>query len=306
MNALPGPRRGFTLVELLVVIAIIGILIALLLPAVQAAREAGRRTQCSNNLKQIGLAVHGYHDVMGRLPPAWTNNALNRESAFAHILPYLEQASTLELWQRDSSNSNLFLPATDPVNLPVVSQKISGFLCPSCNFVRQVPISACDNDRAPGTYAFCTGSGDPWGTAFGGPTPHNGAIVYYKPDDSTTPPTRFASLLDGTTNTFLSGEQHWGFNDYLFTVGPCSGQLRGGFGYWSNPYPLATSFSTRGLFNPQSMNGDSTRLSNFRSSHPGGVNMGLCDGSVRFFQQSISTTVLNAMATRQGGEVVNN
>ena len=80
--------------------------------------------------------------------------------------------------------------------------------------------------------------------------------------------------------------------------------MRGGFSYWSSPYPLATNFSTKGPFNPQSMNGDSKRLSNFRSSHPGGVNMGLCDGSVRFFQQSISATILDSMATRRGGEVV--
>jgi prepilin-type processing-associated H-X9-DG protein len=234
------------------------------------------------------------------MPPAWTNSALTRESAFAHILPYLEQSSAFDLWHRDPNNSNIFLPATDPLNVPIVSQRISAFLCPTCNFARQVPISACDSDRAPGTYAFCTGSDDPWGSV-----PHNGAIVYYNVDNATTTATRFSSILDGTTNTFLSGESHWGFIDYTFTSGPCIGQVRGGFSYWSSPYPLATNFSTRGPFNPQSMNGDSTRLSNFRSSHPGGVNMGLCDGSVRFYQQSISSNILNAMATRRGGEVVN-
>jgi prepilin-type processing-associated H-X9-DG protein len=281
-------------VELLVSIAIIGMLIALLLPAVQAAREAGRRTQCSNQLKQIGLAVHGYHDTYRRLPPAWTNPALSGESAFAHILPFLEQANAFDLYDFTKGNS-------DPANLKVVAQKMPGFLCPSCNFVRQVPISGCDaNDRAPGTYAFCTGSDDPWASV-----PHNGAIVHYNPNEPSATPTRFSSIIDGTSNTFLSGESHWGFADYLFSSGPCSGQVRGGFTYWSSPYPLATNFSTQGPFNPQSMNGDSKRLASFRSSHPGGVNMGLCDGSVRFFQQSISSAVLDGMATRQGGEVVN-
>ncbi len=287
-------RPAFTLVELLVVIAVIGILIALLLPAVQAAREAARRAQCSNNLKQISLAVHGYHDTCHRLPPAWTDPALGNESAFTHILPYLEQASAYELYDFTLGNSH-------PANLQVVAQRVSSFVCPSCYFVRQVPMTGCDaNDRAPGTYAFCTGSKDPWAAT----ESHNGAIIFYKPNDAMTSPTRFSSIRDGTTNTFLSGESHWGFNDYLFTSGPCLGQVRGGFTYWSSPYPLATAFTTRGPFNPSSMEADSTRLSNFRSSHPGGVNMGLCDGSVRFFAETTSGTLLNALATRQGGETV--
>jgi prepilin-type N-terminal cleavage/methylation domain-containing protein/prepilin-type processing-associated H-X9-DG protein len=299
-------RPAFTLVELLVVIAIIGILIALLLPAVQAAREAGRRTQCSNNLKQIGLAVQGYHDTFNRLPPAFSDKSLTRESAFAHILPYIEEGAAYEQWGREATNDTLFLMNTNPAVVPVVSQRIDSLVCPSCNFVRQVPMPGCDADRAPGTYAFSSGSDDPWAAT----VPHNGAIVYYRlanptagtPADGTPP--NFSAILDGTTNTFLAGESHWGFTDYLFTSGPCLGSVRGGFSYWSSPYPLATAFSTRGPFNPKSMSGDSTRLSNFRSSHPGGVNMGLCDGSVRFFQQSISTITLNSLATRKGGETV--
>lgn len=288
-----GPRSGFTLVELLVVIAIIGILIALLLPAVQAAREAGRRTQCANNLKQIGLAVHGYHDVYHRLPPAWTESKSN-ESAFAHILPFLEQSNAYDLYDFTVGNS-------DPANQQVVAQRIPEFICPSCEFARQVPISGCDaNDRAPGTYAFSSGSDDAWASS----VPHNGAIVAYKINDPTTSPTRFSSILDGTTNTLLGGESHWGFQDYLFSSGPCAGQVRGGYTVWSSPYPLSTVFTTKGVFNPRQMAGDSNRLANYRSSHPGGVNMGLCDGSVRFFRDTISATILNAMATRHGGETV--
>lgn len=302
-------RPAFTLVELLVVIAIIGILIALLLPAVQAAREAGRRSQCSNNLKQIGLAVQGYHDTYNRLPPAFSDKSLGRESTFAHILPFMELGNAFELWGKESLplDDNAFLTNTNPLVQPVVSQRINEFLCPSCAFVRAVPEGACDSNRAPGTYAFSTGSDDPYATT----VPHNGAIVYYKlANPAATPPVaadgtplNLAAILDGTTNTFLSGESHWGFTDYTFTSGPCLGGVRGGFSYWSSPYPLATAFTTRGPFNPKSMSGDSTRLSNFRSSHPGGVNMGLVDGSVRFFQQSISSMTLNALATRKGGEV---
>lgn len=278
------PVRGFTLVELLVVIAIVGMLVALLLPAVQSAREAARRMQCSRNLRQITLAVHNYHDVIKYLPPASTNTTLSGSSGFAAILPYLEQSNLHTLYDFSKGNS-------EPVNLQAVSQRIKTYICPSCFFIRKVPLSGCDaNDRAPGTYAFSTSTGDPYGIS-------DGAIV-----NANTPLTRFASISDGTSNTFLAGESHWGFRDYVFTSGPCNGQVRGGFSYWSSPYPLATVFTTRGPFNPKALDGDSMRLATFRSSHPTGVNMTNVDGSVRFTTESIDHSILDAMATRDGGE----
>src|SRR5688572_16964546 len=99
-------RRAFTLVELLVVIAIIGVLVALLLPAVQSAREAARRMQCANNLRQISLAVHNYHDTHKFLPPASTNSNLSGSSAFAAILPYLEQANAYSQYDFAKGNSD--------------------------------------------------------------------------------------------------------------------------------------------------------------------------------------------------------
>ena len=279
-------RRAFTLIELLVVIAVIGILIALLLPAVQAAREAARRSSCQNNLKQIGLAVHLYHDTHHLLPPASTSPTLADSSGFAAILPFLEQSNLYSLYDFTKGNS-------DPVNLTAVSQRIKSYLCPSCAYARQVPITGCDaNNRAPGTYAFSTGSLDPWAV-------NNGAIA-----TAWTPQTRLASILDGTSNTLLAGEAHWNFKDYLFATGLCAGQVRGGFSYWSSPYPLATGFSTRGPFNPKAMLGDATRLSNFRSSHPGGVNMAHVDGCVRFWPETVDHAVLDAAATRDGGETL--
>lgn len=279
-------RIGFTLIELLVVIAIIGILVALLLPAVQSAREAGRRMSCTNNLRQIGIATQNYHDTYGFLPPASTALNLAGSSGFAAILPFLEQSNTFSLYDFSRGNS-------DPVNLAAVSQRIPTYICPTAVFARQVPNPNCDaNSRAPGTYAFSTGSLDPWGA-------NNGAIA-----TASTPQTNIASILDGTSNTLLAGESHWNFKDYLFTSGPCAGQIRGGFTYWSSPYPLATAFTTRGTFNPGMMAGDSSRLSNFRSNHPGGVNMANVDGSVRFWAETVSHLVLDAAATRDGGEVV--
>jgi hypothetical protein len=246
---------------------------------------------CQNNLKQIALATHNYHDTLNAFPPASTATSLSGSSGFAAILPFLEQNNAFNLYDFSKGNS-------DPANLQVVSQKIKAYLCPSCVFVRPVPISGCDaNDRAPGTYAFCVGSNDPYGLGRTGGVDTNGAIW-----TAGGQVTNFASITDGTTNTFLAGESHWAFKDYLFTSGTCSGQVRGGFSYWSSPYPLATAFTTLGPFNPQAMAGDSTRLSNFRSSHPVGVNMTLCDGSVRFVYQSIDHAILDACATRSGLE----
>jgi len=284
-------RSAFTLVELLVVIAIIGVLVALMLPAVQAARESARRMSCSNNLKQISLAVHNYHDSLGKLPPGEADGTFAGSSAFAAILPYLEQNNTYQMYDFTQGNSAA-------VNLTAVSQRIKAFVCPTCVFVRRVPIDGCDaNNRAPGTYAFSSGSDDPYGTDAAG-NPNNGAIVNGK-----SQPTALRDIMDGTSNTLLGGEAHWSFKDYAFTSGPCSGQVRGGFSYWSSPYPLATLFTTKGPFNPQEMAGVSTRLSNFRSNHPGGVNMSLCDGSVRMYLTSVDSVLLNAVATRNGGEV---
>ncbi len=287
----PRPR-GFTLIELLVVIAIIAILIALLLPAVQQAREAARRTQCNNNLKQIGLALHNYHDTFSKFPLSTVDTGLSRSSVFAAILPYLDQSNSYQKYDFSRGNS-------DPVNLAVVSQVIPAYLCPSAVIRRAVPIAGCDaNNRAPGTYAVSTGSGDPWGTQASG-APNNGAIV-----NAGTGSTSMRDMTDGTSNTLLAGESAWNFPDYTFTSGPCVGQVRWGFTYWSSPYPLATAFTTLGPFNPKTMSGDSRRLSNFRSDHTGVVNMLRCDGSVRFVSENVDHGLLDAAATRAGGEVV--
>jgi prepilin-type N-terminal cleavage/methylation domain-containing protein len=286
-------RRGFTLVEFLVVIAIIGILVSLLLPAVQQAREAGRRAQCSNNLKQISLAFHNYHDTYKVFPQSDPGaNGLSRASAFTAVLPFLEQSANYNLYDFSRGNS-------DPVNLQVVAQRIPVYLCPSSSIRRMVPISGCDaNDRAPGTYAVSTGSTDAWGPFLPGGLPHNGAII-----STDSGRTNMASIIDGTSQTLLAGESAWNLPDYLFTSGPCSGQIRWGFTYWSSPYPLSTAFTTMAPFNPKK--GGSAVLSRFRSDHDGDVvGFALVDGSCRFISATISQQVLDSLGTRAGGEVV--
>jgi prepilin-type N-terminal cleavage/methylation domain-containing protein len=294
MNRLRGRwSGGFTLVELLVVIAIIGILVSLLLPAVQQAREAARRMQCGNNLKQISLAFHNYHDTYTVFPNSDPGGeALTRASAFVSILPYLEQSANYDLYDFTRGNS-------DPANLKVVSQRIPMYLCPTAAIRRQVPIPGCDpNDRAPGTYAVSTGSGDAWGPFMPGGLLHNGAII-----GTQSGITRMADIVDGTSQTLCLGESAWNLPDYVFTSGPCNGQIRWGFSYWSSPYPLATAFTTMAPFNPK--RGGSAVLSRFRSDHAGNVvGFSLVDGSSRFVSGVIDQRILDSLGTRAGGEVV--
>jgi prepilin-type N-terminal cleavage/methylation domain-containing protein len=273
-------RNAFTLVELLVVIAIIGVLVALLLPAVQAARSAARRTQCQNHLRQIGLAMHNYHDAFSQLPFAslWRTH---HTSAFTAILPYLEQENLHGIYDPK-------LSAFDPANLAAVQHRVSVYLCPEMNLPRKVPDIARGESGAPGSYAVCLGTNSGW------TGPYDGAFVF-----DTAGETSFASIRDGLSNTIFVGELDFGLKNYNWSG---TSEPRYGVTQWGFGYPGYSIASTVGVFNAERLITGLNEFQTFRSDHSGGAFFAMGDGSVHFVNTQIDATILDAMATRQGGE----
>lgn len=304
-------RRGFTLVELLVVIAIIGVLVALLLPAVQAAREAARRTQCNNNLKQIGLAIHNYHDTNNRLPPGavfhggaeepWGGPINHRGSIHIRLLPYLEQQSLYDLFDLSRGTDNQAAPQPfQDGNTLLRSATVNVFLCPSDNSTQklgdrpnQVQVSNYDFNMGPSAAISNSPSCDcpefPLWQSYSrsGTSATNPAGPFTRNGWNFT--ARFADCIDGLSNTIFFGEVRV----------DCSNHVRRG---WSD--------SNRwGKFTQIPINYDSCYASvaeaaaagktpcaarcnwntevGFKSRHPGGANFLLGDGSVRFIGETI-------------------
>ncbi len=304
-------RRAFTLVELLVVIAIIGILVALLLPAVQSAREAARRMSCGNNLKQVALATHNFHDTYKEFPYA-TRDRLEGDSGdtwstgFIQILPFLEADAMAQRWDNEEPrNSTDDHDGDGWTNALLQQQVIPTYLCPSM-VLPAGPLGAAEN-RAPSSYLFSAGTPSSvmlhYGVYFpGGEPAFDGAIVPIKthiaPPAAAGPnhrrPTRFADITDGTSNTFLAGESDfmprgvpstdmgavWAYGYIGYSWGTSNRKL--------NDHNIPTTAGTYGCF---------------RSQHPGGVEFALTDGSVRFVTETIDHSVYQAVSTRAGGEV---
>jgi prepilin-type N-terminal cleavage/methylation domain-containing protein len=318
----PRPR-GFTLIELLVVIAIIAVLIALLLPAVQQAREAARRTQCKNNLKQLGLALHNYESTHRVFPPGSLGFPFVW-SAQAQLMPYVDQANLQNLLIFSVPPMIPFGTGYDPVavaqNDNAARNRLPLLLCPS------------DSDAVPNqvyggiSYPACAGSGfNAPGTADDGSVTNADGVIFARSR------IKFRDLLDGTTNTVAFSEHLLGDgqnvapsgNDFSkrvvelsmgtqTTPAACAGATvwsgqRGA--KWVNGHLADTMYNHYYPPNttqfPDCHNGfHNFALTAARSAHEGGVHVCLCDGSARFVSENIHMGTWQALATRAGGEVL--
>jgi len=302
---------GFTLVELLVVIAIIGVLVALLLPAVQAAREASRRTRCQNNLKQIGLACHNHHDVLGELPRAYS--PITGLSWHVYILPYIEQQPLFNSFDTTTPNFTHNSPnRNDPHGLTIVPV----YQCTSCPVKRQlfnppnntngpsdlIPANTGSAAAVPHYYGVNgpRGGNSPVGTALHEGVPAATSGIFQRDGNI-----RMARITDGTSNTLMVAEMSWFSQKYGTRYRTW---VRGGEEY-SGVVPGRPSFvvSCRNVTNP--INGIFTANlivpyndMPFGSMHAGGMNACLGDGSVRFLSQNLSMTTYRALASRDLGE----
>jgi len=349
----PVSRRAFTLIELLVVIAIIAILIGLLLPAVQKVREAAARAKCSNNLKQLALATHGYHDVNNRLPPGAANDAAPfgtggvgwGSSWKVYILPYIEQAAIANQWQYTSSSGY-----TNATNINMTNNiTIPPYRCPSS------PVPATFSRGGAGATMMVdsyTGiAGSVIQTSAGVPVPTsqiyavaccNGAGpqatdngIFYAGSKVT-----LVGITDGTSNTWLLGEQSDFLRDpnnqpltsgytaatgnsgglYGWTMGaahPAGGDQKGWTGdgrhfnctsvrYGINKTGIvaAGTAGNSGTAAAAGVNNDVGTNFPLMSGHPGGVNVAMADGSIRFVRNSMDLTTISAYCTRSGGETI--
>ena len=335
-KSMPEPslrRPGFTLIELLVVIAIISVLIALLLPAVQAAREAARRAQCSNNLKQLGIAMHNYHDVIGSFPtllwalndPAFPTNNTFRASFFQMILPYIEQTPVYNAINFSVPYASG--PDNGAINLTALTTVIAVYTCPSDPAPNQSQYSRWDHGVGPNNTATgesplgpklsyfanagdnTTGTADnqsPWPftslpnvrpSAFGNGTTCTGIVCRQGGTWG------IRDITDGTSNTFGIGESLYESCNWFTWPNP-----NGNYAFTSVPINWKiTTFDQVGYGNETGQlqsSGNWVPCFGFRSMHPGITQFLFCDGRVSGIKSSISRDVYRWLSTRSMGEII--
>jgi len=319
-------RTGFTLVELLVVIAIIGVLVALLLPAVQSAREAARRMQCTNNMKQLGIALHNFHDTNLRFPAAFeeltaspniTGNSPWGCSWTARCLPYIEQQAVFQIyrfdrdWQDATTNA---VPNTGPI-----CTKIKTFICPSAPSQNTRPVNngrgntdyAATTEREypnpflNATQASAVSTSDP---NFIGVLGHD-KLLSVNPLAMSPANHRMASITDGTSNTFMVAEcagrnTYWWMGKRQATTisnGPWAAhaaRLQIGGCDPSNPnYPTANNVA-----GPRAVNCINSK--EMYAFHPSGANVVMADGSCRMMSSNLDLNIAYALLTRERGETI--
>ena len=330
-------KPGFTLIELLVVIAIIAVLIALLLPAVQQAREAARRSSCKNNMKQLGLAAHNYHDAFKVFPPGYTQvnltgitpasaTGFQGISVFWSLLPYMEEANLFNTFDSSVPKKNI----TTTPNL-TAGTIVDSFLCPSDlgaqggmdNYIGVSPAQFYGrvNYRANG------GSRPLFATS----STNDGVFMCIGPNArkaATAPVGRcmgIRDIMDGSTSTIMFGESHK--VDQNFDSFPSSYNSGSPIAGWSRWYPaggdaglgnlMCGAFAPVGYQIPWAFGATGApsstgawfvfqdmRLSAIGSAHTGGAHVTLCDGSVRFISNSLSFSVLNYLCRRSDGQLL--
>ncbi len=306
-------RSGFTLVELLVVIAIIGILIGLLLPAVQSVRAAARRMQCSNNLKQLSLAMHNYHSAYSTFPPGGITEGpccgtRSRTNWAIAILPYIEQEALYKRYDQNALNS-------DPVNAEVREAYLPTFACPSEDGTDQLDIPesgpgggwGSNLKYRRGSYRCMSGdsnNGSIWWDAGQGPITSNlklRGVLHNVGYPSVLQCETFDTVKDGTSNTFMIGEMashthqnrrtFWAYTYTSYNASAATAQSR----ILLVDYDRCAAVGGAGGSNPCKRG--------WGSFHAGGLQFSNCDGSVRMVTNSVDINLFCALATIAGNEV---